>query len=120
MASRPLFARRRLVGCVIVLALGAMFALGDRYAGARGPGHLDQVIDRRVQHGLNGHPRLLRELVDLANPATTVLGCAALCLVFLLLRRRQLALLAVLGPVVSTGLVDVVLKPLFDRRLAGG
>src|SRR5476649_2623747 len=120
MPSRPLFARRSLVGCVIVVAVGVMVALGDRYAGARGPGHLDEAIDRRVQQRLSGHPRLLLDLVDLANPATTVLVCAALCLVFLLLHRWRLAFLVVVGPAICTGLVDVVFKPLFDRRLAGG
>jgi membrane-associated phospholipid phosphatase len=120
MARTPLFARRPLVGGVIVLAIAAMVGLGVRYAGARGPGHLDQAIDRRVQHRLNGHPRLLLDLVDLADPATMVLACAALCLVFLLVHRWRLACLVVLAPAICTGLVDVALKPLFDRRLAGG
>jgi membrane-associated phospholipid phosphatase len=120
MASRPLLARRPLVGFVIAAAVGGMVALGDRYAGARGPGHLDASIDRRLQQHLGGHPRLLLDLVDLANPATTVLTCAALCLAFLLLHRWRLAFLVVVGPAVCTGLVDVVFKPLFDRRLAGG
>ena len=120
MASRTLLARPPLVGCVIIAALGGMVALGVRYAGARGPGQLDASIDRRVQQQLSGHPRLLLDLVDLANPATTLLTCAALCVVFLLLRRWRLAFLVVVGPAVCTGLVDVVFKPLFDRRLAGG
>lgn len=120
MASRPLFARQPLIGCVIVLATAGLVALGVRYAGARGPGHLDETIDRRVQQRLSGHPRLLLDLVDLANPATIVLACAALCLVFLLVHSWRLAFLAVLSPAVCTVLVDVVFKPLFDRRLAGG
>ena len=120
MASSSLLARRPMVGGVIAVAVGGMVALGYRYAGARGPGHLDNAIDRRVQQRLSGHPRLLLDLVDLANPATTVLVCAGLCLVFLLLHRWRLGLLVVLGPAICTGLVDVVFKPLFDRRLAGG
>ena len=105
---------------MIAAAVGGMVALGVRYAGARGPGHVDDSIDRRVQQTLSGHPRLLLDLIDLANPAAILLACAALCLVFLLLHRWRLALLAVFAPAVCTGLVDVVLKPLFDRRLAGG
>jgi membrane-associated phospholipid phosphatase len=120
MASRPLLSRRPLVGWAIVIATGAMAALGVRYAGARGPGRLDAAIDRRVEQHLNGHPRLLVDLVNLANPITTMLTCAAICLVFLLLHRWRLAFLVVVGPAFCTGLVDVVFKPLFDRRLAGG
>jgi membrane-associated phospholipid phosphatase len=120
MASRPLFARRPLIGGVVPVSIAAMIILGVRYAGTRGPGRLDQRIDRRVESYLAGHPRALLDLINLANPATMLLGSAALCMLFILLHRWRLAFYVVLGPAICTALVDVVLKPLFDRRLAGG
>jgi membrane-associated phospholipid phosphatase len=115
----PLLARRRLIGCVIAAAVVATVVLGVRYAGTHQAGRLDLAIDRRLSHRLAGRRGILQHLVNLADPVTVAVICALMCALFLALGRRRLAVLAVLGPATSGTLVDLILKPLFDRRFHG-
>jgi len=117
MARRPLLARRGLAAVIVMAAVIAMLALGVRYAHTRTPGRLDRHIDDEIRRRLANHPQLLVRLVDLANPGSVVVICALLFALFLLLNRTRIAILAVLGPALAGGLVDLVLKPLFDRHL---
>jgi membrane-associated phospholipid phosphatase len=119
MSGRPLLVRRAVFAAIAVAAFIAMLILGVRYAGTHGPGRLDRAIDSRIQDHFGDHPAMLQRLVNLANPGSAVVICALLCALFLATDRRRLAALVVLGPAASGVLVDVVLKPLFDRRLAG-
>jgi membrane-associated phospholipid phosphatase len=119
MADRPLLARRRALFAVASVAFLAMVILGVRYSGMRRPGHFDHAIDSRIEAHLAGHPLLLQRLVNFANPASAVAICAVLCVLFLVAGRRRLAWLIIAGPALSGVLVDVVLKPVFDRRFAG-
>jgi hypothetical protein len=119
MADRPLLARRRHLVAIASLAFAAMVVLGVRFSGMRRPGHFDNAIDSRIQAHLAGHPLLLQRLVNLANPGSAVAICALLCVLFLVTGRSRLAALTVAGPALSGVLVDVVLKPVFDRRFAG-
>jgi membrane-associated phospholipid phosphatase len=117
MARRPLLARR---GLAVVIAIGAVLAtaaLGVRYAHTRAPGRFDRHVDAAIQRRVDGHPHLVVHVVDLANPGSIVVICALLCALFLLLNRTRLAVLAVLGPGLAGGVVDLVLKPLFDRHI---
>ena len=115
----PLLARRGVFGAIAATAFGAMLVVGLRYSGTHGPGRLDRAIDSRIQHRFGDHPLLLQRVINLANPGSAVLICAALCVVFFFTHHRRLAVLVVIGPALAGVLVDVVLKPLFDRRLAG-
>jgi membrane-associated phospholipid phosphatase len=117
MARRPLLARRGPAAVIVAGAVIATAALGVRYAHTRTPGRLDRHLDSEIQHRLAGHPHLIVRLVDLADPATVVVICAVLCAVFVLMNRSRLAVLAVLGPGLAGSLVDLVLKPLFDRHI---
>lgn len=119
MSGRPLLARRRAVAAVAVATFVAMLILGVRYSGTHGPGRFDRAIDGRIQRQFGDHPALLQRVVNLANPGSAVAICAVLCVLFFAIGRRRLAALVVVGPALSGVLVDVVLKPLFDRRLAG-
>jgi membrane-associated phospholipid phosphatase len=119
MSGRPLLVRRAVFAAIAAAAFVAMLILGVRYAGTHGPGRLDRAIDSRIQDHFGDHPAMLQRLVNLANPGSAVAICALLCALFLATGRRRLAALVVLGPAASGVLVDVVLKPLFDRRLAG-
>ena len=119
MTGRPLLAHRRVVLAVASVAFAAMAILGVRYSGMRGPGHFDHAIDSRIQWDFANHPTLRQHVINLSTPGNAVAICALLCVLFLLTRRRRLAALSIAGPAVSVVLVDVVLKPLFDRRLAG-
>jgi hypothetical protein len=118
MARRPLLARRGLAVVIVIGAVLATAALGVRYAHTRTPGRFDRHIDAAIQRRVAGHPHLVVHVVDLADPGSIVVICAVLCALFLLLNRTRLAVLAVLGPGLAGGLVDLVLKPLFDRHIA--
>jgi membrane-associated phospholipid phosphatase len=117
MARRPLLARRGLAAVIAVVAAVATAALGVRYARTRTPGRLDRHIDDEIKRRLAGHSHLLVRVIDLADPASIIVICALLCALFLLLNQRRLAVLAVFGPALAGCLVDLVLKPLFDRHL---
>jgi membrane-associated phospholipid phosphatase len=119
MADRPLLAHNRVAAALATATFAAMVLLGVRYSGTHGPGRLDRAIDNRIEAHLAGHPQLLQRLVNLANPGSAVAICALLCVLFLVTGHRRLAALTVAGPALSGVLVDVVLKPVFDRRLAG-
>jgi membrane-associated phospholipid phosphatase len=119
MPARPLLAHRNAVLGAIAVAIAVTVALGVRYGGTQRAGRLDTAIDRRVKHHFAGSLGAARHVIDVADPASVVFICAVLCVLFLVLRRRRLAGLAVLGPALAGGLVDRVLKPLFDRRLDG-
>lgn len=98
-------------------AVIATAALGVRYARTHTPGRLDRHLDDEIQRRLADHPQLLVRLIDLADPGSVVVICALLFALFLLLNRTRLAMLAVFGPGLAGGLVDLVLKPLFNRHL---
>lgn len=117
MARRPLLARRGLAFVMVVSAALATAALGVRYARTHTPGRLDRHLDEEIQRRVAGHSHLLVRVIDLADPGSVIVICALLCALFLLLNRSRLAVLAVLGPALAGGLVDLVLKPLFDRHL---
>jgi len=118
MARQPLLARRGLAVVIVIGAVLATAALGVRYAHTRTPGRIDRHLDAAIQRRLAGHPHLVVRIIDLADPGSIIVICALLCALFLLLNRTRLAVLAVVGPGLAGGLVDLVLKPLFNRHLA--
>ncbi|HEY5454211.1 MAG TPA: phosphatase PAP2 family protein [Acidothermaceae bacterium] len=117
MARRPLLARRGLAVVIVVAAVLGTAALGVRYGQKRTPGRLDQHLDAAIQRRLAGHPHLVVHIVDLADPGSIIVICALLCALFLFLNRTRLAVLAIAGPGLAGGLVDFVLKPLFNRHI---
>jgi membrane-associated phospholipid phosphatase len=117
MARRPLLARRGLAVVIVMVAVIGTAVLGARYAHTRTPGRFDLHLDAAIQRRVAGHHYLVVRVVDLADPGSVIVICALLCALFLLLNRTRLAVLAVLGPALAGGLVDLVLKPLFDRHL---
>lgn len=117
MARRPLLARRGLAAVMAVGAALATAALGVRYARSHTPGRLDRHLDDEIQRRVAGHSHLLVRVINIADPGSVIVICALLCALFVLMNRSRLAVLAVLGPALAGGLVDLVLKPLFDRHL---
>jgi membrane-associated phospholipid phosphatase len=117
MARRPLLARRGLAVVIVMCAVLGTAALGVRYGHTRTPGRFDRHVDAAIQRHVGGHPHLLLRLIDLADPGSVIVICVLLCAALLLLNRTRLAVLAVLGPALAGGLVDLVLKPLFDRHI---
>jgi len=117
MARRPILARRGLAAVMVVGAALATVALGVRYARTHTPGRLDRHLDDEIQRRVAGHSHLLVRVINVADPGSVIVICALLCAFFVLMNRSRLAVLAVLGPALAGGLVDLVLKPLFDRHL---
>src|SRR5450755_2890355 len=117
MARRPILARRGLAAVMVVGAALATVALGVRYARTHTPGRLDRHLDDEIQRRVAGHSHLLVRVINVADPGSVIVICALLCALFMLMNRTRLAVLAVLGPALAGGLVDLVLKPLFDRHL---
>jgi hypothetical protein len=66
-----------------------------------------------------GHPRLVEALLWPSEPAVDVVVAAAVAAVALWRRAWTVAALAALGPVVASGLTELVLKPVVRRRPAG-
>jgi undecaprenyl-diphosphatase len=119
MDARPLLAHRRTVGCVVAVAVAVTVALGVRYSGTHKPGRVDVAIDARLSHHLAARRGTLNSVIGLIDPISVAVICALMCLLFLFLGRRRLAILAILGPITTVGLVDLVLKPVFNRRFDG-
>ena len=117
MARRPILARRGLAAVMVVGAALATVALGVRYARTHTPGRLDRHLDDEIQRRVASHWHLLVRVINVADPGSVIVICALLCAFFVLMNRSRLAVLAVLGPALAGGLVDLVLKPLFDRHL---
>ena len=117
MARQPLLARRGVAVVMVVGAAMATAALGVRYARTHTPGRLDRHLDDEIQGRVAGHSHLLVRVINIADPASVIVICALLCALFVVMNRSRLAVLAVLGPAMAGGLVDLVLKPLFDRHL---
>lgn len=110
--------RRPAVGVAAVAAAG-FTVLGIRYAGVVGHGTLDSAAEAAITPWLAQHAGVLRRIVFLADPQGVVVAAALIAVACVLLRRRRLAVVAVLGPLV-TGLATTGLQPLIGRTHDGG
>lgn len=110
--------RRPAVGVAAVAAAG-LTVLGIRYAGVVGHGTLDSEAEAAITPWLAPHAGVLRRIVFLADPQGVVIAAALIAVACLLMRRRRLAVVAVLGPLV-TGLATTGLQPLIGRTHDGG
>ncbi|HEY4021888.1 MAG TPA: phosphatase PAP2 family protein [Pseudonocardiaceae bacterium] len=100
-------------------AWGLAVVIGVLMAGQQQPGRVDRMLIRQV-HAMVGDRGKLAELL-LAPTDTGVIAAAAVLLVVIALVRRRwdVVVLAVAGPAIAVGLAELVLKPVFDRRLYG-
>lgn len=113
-----LAAPRRPVLVVVVASAVVLLGFGARYAGESKGNWLDHSI-RTVLGEWIAVPRgLARFVIGLADPVPIVVLVAVLAGLGLVLGRRRLALLAVLGPALTGG-VTSVLKPVIGRTLKG-
>jgi undecaprenyl-diphosphatase len=104
---------------LVMLLAGLLFAvLAAHYRGEDEPGRLDV----RAEHIVDAFPAttdpLLRGVVRLGDPMPVVVLAAALAAVAVLLGRRRLALLAIVGPGL-TGVATTLVKPAVGRVLKG-
>jgi membrane-associated phospholipid phosphatase len=93
--------------------------IGILVAGQQHAGSVDSWFSQRV-HAVFGNRGRLAELLLLPTD-TPVIAAAVLALVVAALVRRRwdVALLAAGTPAIGVSLVELALKPLFDRRLHG-
>jgi membrane-associated phospholipid phosphatase len=102
-----------------MMLAGLLFAvLAAHYRGDAEPGRLDVRAEHLVDHFPADTDPPLRGLVRLGDPLPVLATAAFLAVVALLLGRRRLAVLAVLGPGV-TGVATTLLKPVVGRLLKG-
>lgn len=109
---------RRGAAWVAAVAAVAVGALGVRYEGLSRSSHTDRVLDRAVQNSVPDKERLFSLIHFLGNPSSVIVLAGLLAVLALVLSRRRLAVLAVLGPGL-TGVATTLLKPVFDRTLGG-
>jgi membrane-associated phospholipid phosphatase len=110
---------QRQLAVVAVLCAVAMLAIGLYYAGDTGPRGFDASIKASLDTHLAGSGDLLTLLVLATQPYVLIPVILLVVVVCLVLRRRQDALLALLGPAVGISANTWVLKPLFDRQSIG-
>jgi membrane-associated phospholipid phosphatase len=93
--------------------------LGLRYAGAWHAGRLDAVVIHQVHVTVGDKDWLAAMLVSPSSPVVVYASIGVTLLCALLARRWEFAVLVVVGPVLAVTLVELVGKPLVDRRLDG-
>jgi membrane-associated phospholipid phosphatase len=108
---------RRPVAVLVTVAAATFAVLAVRYAGTSSAGGVDVRVDAVVD--ALGHQWLVRHVTALGSPPLVAALACALAVVCLLLGRRRLALLAVIGPGL-TGLATTICKPLLGRTIDGG
>jgi membrane-associated phospholipid phosphatase len=109
----------RLLAMVIV-AVAALItgALGVRYAGDSHPAWLDQVALSMAREWFPMPRGLAMVVISSYDPVPLGVLIIALAAVCLAVGRRELAVLAVTGPVL-TGIVTTVVKPVIERTKNG-
>jgi undecaprenyl-diphosphatase len=106
----------------LVLVVGAtvLFSvLAAHYAGRTGDGMVDGHAQTWVDAATAPHLPALRMLTQLGSPPLVVLASFALAGMCLAVRRRRLAVVAVVGPGL-TGLATTLLKPAIGRTTEFG
>ena len=119
MTDAALVTRRTWAGALIVVGVVVTAGLGVHYANQHDPGRIDVSMDSRLQRLLGDHRRTLGHIITLADPRNVAIACVAIGALFFWRGRRRLALLSLLGPLVTVALTDLVLKPLINRRFLG-
>jgi membrane-associated phospholipid phosphatase len=110
---------RRPVGLLVAGAATTFAVLAARYAGTSEAGGVDTRVDAVVDPLGMAHRWLVRHIVALGSPPSVVVLAFAASAVCLVLGRRRLAVLAVVGPGV-TGVCTTLLKPALGRTIGGG
>jgi len=116
MTDAALVTRRPLAAALIAVGVVVTAGLGVHYANQRHPGRIDVAIDRRLHRHLASHQATLVHIITLADPRNVAIACVAIGALFFWRGRRRLAVLSLLGPLVTVALTDLVLKPIINRR----
>ena len=102
-----------------MVAWGIAVALGMSVAGQQYAGSVDRMLIDRV-HATVGEGRGLARLLLIPADTPMIIAVAVVsCGVALVRRRWDVALLALATPAIGAAATELVLKPLFGRRLHG-
>ena len=113
----PLLGPLRRPAPLVAAAAFVVFALlGLRYAGDTTPGRVDTHTESAVDAVTGSHWRFFGRVTEFGSPPFVVLAGGLLAGLCLLLGRRRLAVLAVVGPGL-TGLATTLFKPLIGRTI---
>jgi len=110
---------RRPVALLASVAAVAFAILAARYAGTSTASGVDTRVDAVVDPVGTAHHWLVRHTAALGSPPSVIALAFALSALCLLLGRRRLAVLAVVGPGL-TGVCTTLLKPALGRTIEGG
>ena len=103
---------------LLVLAAVTFVGLAVRYSGTSTAGGIDVRVDSVVDPLGSAHQWLIRHTAALGSPPFVVVLAVVLSVTCLLLGRRRLAVLAIVGPGL-TGLCTMLLKPALGRTFDG-
>jgi membrane-associated phospholipid phosphatase len=109
---------RRPVALAVVAAAVTFVALAVRYAGTSSPGGVDARVDSVVDPLGSAHQWVIKHTAQIGSPPSVVVLALVLSVTCLLLGRRRLAVLALVGPGL-TGLCTTLLKPALGRTFDG-
>jgi undecaprenyl-diphosphatase len=113
-----LITRRRRALALVAVAVLVTCALGIHYAGDSHPAWSDEIALSLTRQWLPVPRGLATFVIDFYDPVPLVILIAVLAGVCLWLRRPRLAVLAVMGPVL-TGVVTTIAKPVIERTKNG-
>jgi membrane-associated phospholipid phosphatase len=116
-----LIPRRLRVPTLLAAALAwtIMLTVGGLVSGRRRPTKLDGVLSRGIDHLVGERSRLADVLVTPTDALVVLTLVVLLVAVGLITHRWTVAILAVAGPGLAVGIAELVLKPVFDRRMYG-
>ncbi|RZT84134.1 undecaprenyl-diphosphatase [Pseudonocardia sediminis] len=107
---------RRPAPFVAGIAFVVFAALGLWYSGDADAGRVDTHTENAVDAVTGSHWRFFGRVIEFGSPQFVVLAGGLLAGLCLLLGRRRLAVLAIVGPGL-TGLATTFFKPLFGRTI---
>lgn len=110
---------RRPAAVGVALAASVFAVLAMHYADTSVGGRLDHRLEAVADSATAARHWLLTYAVALGSPPIVVVGALALAVVCLVLRRRRLAVLAILGPGL-TGAATTLSKPAIGRTMEDG
>lgn len=111
---------RRPAYAAAIGAWGVAMVLGLLVAGQRHAGPVDRLLIHRVHATVGNRSGLAALLLGPTDTPVITAAVLALAITALARRRWDVALLAVAAPAIGVGAAELVLKPLFGRRLHGG
>jgi membrane-associated phospholipid phosphatase len=110
---------RRITLALAALSVIVVAVLGARYANEDAMSHLDRRLDNALDHIPAGRGGLAMVVISFGGPATIAFLTAVLTVVCVAAGRRRLALVAIVGTLL-TGAATTLIKPIVGRTFVNG